>query len=309
MHFKRLKIRNAGLKFFALVLAVMVWQGIRENTRFETQVRNVPVVIDTPEGWAVLDKSTDRVDIVFRGSREDLKDLDRQQVQVRFTVGGDLSVPERVVKLKPRYISTAADARPVYFKPDTIRIRLDERVTRTLPVRPLVQGELPEGIVLDSIACQPEKVRISGPRQRLGAINYVRTERVDLDGHAQSFDVRVPIELPSRLWDASIDPEYAAVSVQIIDRGREVTLDDVPVSALVAVGERAPMEVVPSAVQVVLYGNEEKLDAYRSGVVRAYVSGMGLKGGQEYDLEVRLDVPDGIRVKSIEPQKVKVRFK
>ena len=74
--------REKWLLLLCLVLAFLGWQGIRRNIGFEVSVSNIVVDVDAPEGWAVWDKSVQKVNILFRGSREDIRYLNNEQLKV-----------------------------------------------------------------------------------------------------------------------------------------------------------------------------------------------------------------------------------
>ena len=70
------------LKLICLVLAFAVWQVIRESTSFEVVVTDIPLIVTAGDGHAVLEQSSDVVRIRFRGSREDVALITKDQIEI-----------------------------------------------------------------------------------------------------------------------------------------------------------------------------------------------------------------------------------
>ena len=81
-------LKNRGLKIAALILAVVSWYAIRGAINFESLVKDVPMVVRLNSGWAVLDRSTDVVDVLFRGSRDEVVGLNRMDMELVLDLRG-----------------------------------------------------------------------------------------------------------------------------------------------------------------------------------------------------------------------------
>ena len=80
---RKIMLHNKGLKAAALVLAFVTWYAIRSVINFETVVSDIPLTIQVNPGWAILDRSAQTVDVLFRGSQEDIRYLNRDQIKSR----------------------------------------------------------------------------------------------------------------------------------------------------------------------------------------------------------------------------------
>ena len=95
---------NGLIKILCLGMAFVVWQSVRETTSFEEVVSDIPVTVTAGEGRAVLDQSADTVSIRFRGSREDVRFISSDRIQVHIDLSERMDRLRQVVKLSPRYV-------------------------------------------------------------------------------------------------------------------------------------------------------------------------------------------------------------
>jgi len=292
-----------------VVLAFLAWQGIRSNIGFEVSVSDIVVDVDVPEGWAVWDKSASKVNILFRGSREDIRYLNNKQLRVVIPVPNPEQGKEMVVELKSRFLEnpTSANAKVIRFSPDKVVVKLDQEGEKLLPVKATVNGSLPEGLEIERMTCTPATVRVTGARHVLDEMENIHTEPVELRNRQSSFKESVQIDLPqsSRL---TIDPEWVTVEFVLEMRSSTTVLEKVPVRILCAPGERRTIDVQPLVVNVTVRGQQQRLEQIRSADVFAYVSCMELAESTGYDLPVVVDLPSGVQLVKTDPTVVHVQI-
>jgi len=301
-----LLFRNKGLKLLALVLATIAWMAIQETISVEREIKDIPVNILLAPGWAVLDVSNPEVDVVFRGAREDLLRLNRDLIEVavdlrKVDVRGDLAIT-----LTPANVKDPIGARAVFIAPERIEISIDREGSRKLPVKADIQGHLPDGYAQVRVACEPAFATVSGPMRKLAGLSAVRTTPILLDGHADSFTTRVPLVIPEDTWQPDIVPPRASVSITVVARADSRVLEQVPVRTLENPGGRHTFDIKPTTVNVTIEGGAKLLEKIDQQVVRAYVDCSALESATRYELPVRIDVPEHVRVRAIEPQAVVV---
>ena len=301
--------KEKWLLLLCLVLAFLAWQGIRSNIGFEVSVSNIVVDVDAPEGWAVWDKSVQKVNILFRGSREDIRYLNNEQLQVVIPVPKPERGREMVVRLKPKFLKnpTSANVKVVGFSPDIVVVKLDQEGTKLLPVKATINGSLPEGLEIERMVSTPATVRVTGAKQVLDGMENIHTEPIELKNRQSSFKESVQLDLPqsSRL---AIDPEWVTVEFALEMRSSSTVLEKIPVRILCAPGERRTIDVKPQVINVTVRGQQQRLEQIRSVDIFAYVSCMELAESTGYDLPVMVDLPSGVQLVKTEPAAVHVQI-
>lgn len=304
---KRLQ-QDKWLLLLCFVLAFVVWHAIRRNISLPIPVSNIPVQIDVPEGWAVLDKSLDTVDLRFMGSREDIRDLNSGTLSVVIPVTN----PERGKVMKftfhSRHIKgNPSDAKVDRYNPTEIEIILDKEIKRTLPVKAATSGNLPEGLEVESIVCKPATVSVRGAEQQLEKMENIHTEPIDLNNRQDSFKENVRIALPpgGRLQS---EPDRVSVELLLETRNSTREMSDVPVRVLCNPGERRRMNVQPLAISITISGQQQRIGQLQAAEVFAYVNCMELTENTGYDLPVTVQLPSGLQAVKMEPPVVHVEI-
>jgi YbbR domain-containing protein len=307
LFFRALLLRNKGIKVLALILAVVSWYAIRGAISFETLVSNVPLTIRLAEGWAVLDRSTDAVDVLFQGSRDELLRLNRENVEVVVDLTGRENAGTLEISLDPRLVVAPGTARARAIQPGEVTIQLDRQSVREVPVKVDVQGSPPEGFEMGMAVADPVAVQVSGPKQRVDAMKWVRTEPVSMDGRRQSFRERVELVQPGEGWQARLMPARVNARVTINERSESRLFRGVPVEALInPAQEGITVAVKPLSVDLTIKGVEGRLQAVDKKRLRAYIDCSTLVPGSRYELPVQVILPDGISLDAIEPASVNI---
>lgn len=299
--------REKWLLMVCFVLAFFSWQGIQRNIGFEVPVSNVIVDVTVPEGWAVWQKSVSRVNIRFRGSREDIRYLNSEQMRVVIPVANPIRGKEMVLKLEPKYLKNPSGAKVVRFNPSEITIMLDQEGERLLPVKATVDGTLPEGLEIERIVCTPASVRVKGAKQELEGMDNIHTEAIDLKDRRASFKESIRIALPqtSRI---RTDPEWVWVECILEMRSSTQVFEKVPVRVLSAPSEHRQIDVKPQVISVTVRGQQQGLEQMRSAELFAYVNCTLLAESTGYDLPVIVELPSGLQVVKTDPAVVHVQI-
>ena len=298
---------NKGLKAAALVLAFVTWYAIRSIINFETVVSDIPIKIQVNPGWAILDRSAQTVDVLFRGSQEDIRYLNRDQVSVEADIRGRSFAGALNVKLQPKNVQAPGAVRAIVIWPDEIVLKLDQEGEKQVPVKANLQGAVPEGYEVDTVVCTPASVLLQGPRQRLDEIEAVRTEPIDLEDRVRSFKkLKMPVVLPGENWVGRVSPSNVAAEITIVERSATREFQEVPVRVLVSPGVGPKLEIWPVKVNVVLKGFAKSLNDMGLGEVEASVDCSTLQAGASYDLPVRVHALPGVVPIRVEPPTVKI---
>lgn len=295
------------VKVFCLILAFVVWQGIRESTSFEVIVTDIPVNVEVGPGLAVLEQSVDVVNVRFRGSRDDIRFLSRDQVSLDVDISSRDGSLRQTIKFSPRYVKAPSRAHAVSFDPPEVTLTVDREVERVLPVKAAFEGALPEGILLENSACDPATVRVRGAERRLIDLEQVRTVPISLDGRYNSFNTHVAVAGNGQIWEAT--PDRVAVELTLVEHVADKRIKKNIVRPLLASEDTRVVRIRPERVDVVLRGSPARIENVSQRDIYTYIDCTELTEATEYDVPVRVDIPAGIQVDKIEPSVVQVTVK
>jgi len=300
--------KEKWLLLLCFLLAFLAWQGIRKNTGFPADVSNVSVDVDLPEGWAVWEKSIHQVDIVFRGSREDLRFLNSEQLRVVVPLSNPSAGEEIHIRLEEKHLKNPTRAKVVGFSPADIFIKLDKEGESRLPVKAAIEGSLPEGFEIGKIVCTPAFVRVSGAEQILSEMQNIHTEPIKLNDRQASFkESVVPIALP-QIGRVRVDPDWVSVDFVLEQHTSMQEFDDIPVRILCTSGETRQMELQPKTIKITVKGQQQRIEQMRTADVFAYVNCADLTESTGYDLPVIIKLPSGLQLVKADPATIHIRI-
>lgn len=208
---------NTTLKLTSIALAVVMWvfvHGITSETRF---IEDVPLTVAVTPGMSLIHQSTARVTVALRGTREDVRQVQRGDLAAVL----DLTREERVGQDLPLHLSPKIVKHPPHIRvaevlPATVTVRIDQIIEQEFTVQPQLTGEPMPGYFVDRVLVRPVKVRLKGPKSQLGSGATVETLTVDLTGRRASF--REWVELQP--FDPNAGPKerrWVEVDVRLTD--------------------------------------------------------------------------------------------
>jgi YbbR domain-containing protein len=193
---------NPGLKIIALLLAVCTWVFVKGITSDWRTINGVPLEVRVKPGLTALRTSVSTVNVTVRGTREDVRQVSRQDLSAVVDLTGE---PQRgliAVALTPRDVRHSRRVQVTQIEPSEVTINVDEMIDRELPVQPQFTGELPPGLAIERVVTKPDQVEVKGPKTVLSKLSGIATLPIDVTGRRTSFRERVeltPLQVPEGL--------------------------------------------------------------------------------------------------------------
>ena len=193
---------NAGLKIVSLVLAICAWFFVKGITSDWRPINDVPLEIKAKPGLTVLATSAATVNVTVRGTREDVRQVSRQDLSAVVDLTGDDRRGPITVRLLPSSVRHSRRVQVTEVDPAEVTVNVDEMVERDLTVQPQFGGELPSNLSVERVITQPETVKVRGPKTLLNGMANIATLPIDVTGRRTSFRERVeltPLAVPEGL--------------------------------------------------------------------------------------------------------------
>jgi hypothetical protein len=195
----RMLTENLGWKLFSILAAVGCWWLLSGQTDVATSVpasvryRNVP-----PD----LELNSDPIERLFlkvRGPATRLTVSALSQTALVLDLGGVHQPGEQTFTIGENNLTLPAGVTLVRVVPSQIRVRVERRMAKHVPVEVRFAGPPPDGYRVTHQEVRPPSVRIVGPESRLEHIGSVQTDPVDLSSKLANAEFRVPVFLPDGL--------------------------------------------------------------------------------------------------------------
>lgn len=294
-------VENRLMKLLALLLAIMTVYAIQRITN-QIDIFEIPIVVKVDEGVAVLRQDAKTAYITCRGSLDDLRKLDVQQLKVVVSpkdtgVAGGERVP-----IGPRNIEGwTRGVQIIKIIPDIIAVDFDRAIEKQVGVaKPETVGEPLLGKA--EIDFEPKIVTIRGPQSKLVDRKILRTEPIDVSGAVDSFTKRVKIlsEGESGVWE--VEPSEINVHVSIVTEAISKEWPNVKVTAMVDTLCGRNFIFDPATVDVNLLGSPQAVNRIKASDIRVFVDCVDLITEGVHAVPAALHLPPGVNLSAaIEP--------
>ena len=179
--FRKYVINNLPLKIVALLVAFLLWWSVARDQTVETLL-SVPLELQhAPANLEINSELPFQARVTLRGPQHRLEQMNASEVHAVLDVGG-ASAGERTFDLSANDVRVPREVKVVQVVPTQFHILFARSITRTIAIKPRVLGTLLSGYSIAQVTAEPATVTISGPEQRVNAIDFAITDPVDASG-------------------------------------------------------------------------------------------------------------------------------
>jgi len=297
---------NLSLKLISLFIAIFLWFIVSGGNRGVMDFRVPLQLAGLPGKLAIAGEYPDTVDVRVQAPDVILSRLSEAQINVIVDLS-KVTEGEQIIPITADLVHLPGGANVVKVSPSQIKLTIEKKMARKLPVVPSVVGTPKSGFAVRRVSVSPEQVIVEGARSEVASLDQVLTTPVSVAERASSFRERVRLVVPNpRVW--LLGDRYAEVSVEIGERIERRRIEGIPVK-LVRSSYRASFQ--PEKIAVVVEGPSSLLERLRPSDFRAVVYGKGLVPlAMGYMVSPKVDIISGkkgnLRIVSIIPKEVKV---
>ncbi len=223
----------------ALVLSFALWTYVVTviSPNSDKQFRDVQVVLSGEaalheRGLMITNKEISTVALHLEGNRVDLDALNSANITLTADVSKIYDAGTHTLRFTPNYPGdiTTSDIKVLTQSPSTVKVTVEERNTKAVPVEVRYSGNLPENFMADkdNVTLDFTTVNITGPKSVTDRITAACLD-VDLEGKMEKIDGVFPYTLcdkDGKPVDASLvttDVEAVSLSLRIV-RVKEIAL-------------------------------------------------------------------------------------
>jgi YbbR domain-containing protein len=143
---------------------------------------NVAIVFrNMPENLEISSENIPSEQIRVRGPERAVRRLQPSDVHVEIDLSG-MKPGERTFDLTSTQVTLPEKLQTVQIVPSQIHLAFDQRITRTIPVKPRVIGTFATGYEIGEVEADPANVEIIGPRRSVEAVENATTDPIDVSG-------------------------------------------------------------------------------------------------------------------------------
>lgn len=278
--------RNRLLKLLSLLLAIAFWFAVSGEERTETTLNMTLEMVNLNHKFMVTSEVPPAIQVRVVGARSIVNNLTQARLTQTLDLNGYKSGRHNY-SLGPNSFSLPRGVQVVRIQPNPITLTLADTITRTLPIKPVLENNPAEGHELVSVNTRPAQVTVKGPAPELAELQFISTLPIDLSFLKEHTVIATDLDFKN-LHLALKDPVPILADLQIGPKTLTRTFPGVPVSADPQEGR-----VSPAQVTLTLKGPWPLMHTLKAEDLKARVDTRNLTPGR-HRLNVSVDLPNGV---------------
>jgi YbbR domain-containing protein len=288
--------RHKGLKLLSLLLALALWFAVSGEERTEISLHMAVEVVNRPVKMVITSEVPAELQVRVIGPRSTINKLSQTRQTYTIDLAGLKSGPYTAY-LGPNSFSFPRGVVVTRIQPNPVTIDLSPTTTVTLPIKPVLIGNPPEGYEVVSVKSRPERVTVNGPSDELTDLKFIPTHPIDVRSLTEISVI--PTDLDFKNLHLSLNnrvPILAELDIQ--PKALTRTLLEVPVRP-----EPGPANLRPAQVAVTVQGPWPLVKDLKPDDVKATVDTRSLGRGRSR-LNVSISLPQGVSLVRLQPGSV-----
>jgi YbbR domain-containing protein len=179
--FRKYVLNDLDLKILALAISLGLWWIVGRDPLVESVETAAIEFQHAPDKLLMSSESDFDVRVTVKGPERVVRALKSSDITAVLDLSG-VNPGERTFDLGPRQIRVPRGLTVEQVVPSQIRIDFNPSSTRTVDVRPRVIGSFVSGYGITDVTADPATITITGPQNRVNAIDTAITDPVDATG-------------------------------------------------------------------------------------------------------------------------------
>ena len=290
--------RNRFLKLLSLLLAIALWFAVSGEDRTETTLNMTLEMTNLSPNLMVTSEVPPAIQVRVIGSRSIINNLSQSRLVQTLDLSG-YKTGRHTFSLGPNSLSLPQGVQVVRIQPNPITLTLAATLTRTLPVKPVLENSPAEGYELLSANTRPAQVTVRGPYPELAELQFIPTLPIDLSFLKENTVIATDLDFKN-LHLALKDSVPILADIQIGPKALTRTFSGIPVLT-----DPHPAKVSPAQVTITIKGPWPLVQNLKPEDLKARVDLRNLSPGR-HQLNVSVDLPDGVTLMRARPATVTV---
>lgn len=295
--------KNKGLKVFALLLALVAWLALGSEERTETTLQIILEITNLPKNLMIINEVPSQIEVRVQGPRSVIRELSTEKLHKQLDLSG-AKPGSRSEIFSPGSLNFPRGVLVTRIKPSAISVELDQALTRRVEVQPVLKNSPASGFEVGEVVINPKEALLRGPQHEIDKLKHINTVPIDINKLSSSVTKDVDLDFQS-LALTYIDSQPLIAKITIKPKFETKTLNNIIV---IPIGSTGPLRLDPSKVFITVRGPVTNLELLQPNDITALINLKNLKSGL-YEAKVAVNLPDGLELLKVSPEKVSVRIK
>jgi len=292
--FKRHKL----LKLLSLLLALALWFAVSGEERTETTINMALEMVNLHPSLMVTSEVPPSLQVRVVGPRSIVNNLSQSRLTETLDLAG-YKTGRHTFYLGPSSFSFPRGVQVIRIQPNPINLTLAATMTQTLPIKPVLDNNPPEGYEVISVQTRPPQVTVKGPYPELAELNFLPTLPIDLSNFKENAVIATDLDFKN-LHLALKEPVTILADIRIGPKTLTRTIAGIPVLA-----DSQPAKLSPAQITLTIKGPWPQVKNLTADDLKARVDTGNLAPGR-HRLNVSVDLPEGVSLVRARPATVTV---
>ncbi|SMB89562.1 YbbR domain-containing protein [Desulfonispora thiosulfatigenes DSM 11270] len=271
--------------------------------------KQVPVRVsllgNTAKGYSSFKPTVKPSHVVLKGPKKLINTIVDARVDVNLNNTKNNLVLNLPIKVKDKNDKTYG-TEVFIMNPSNVEVFvpiIKDTPSKLIPIKPVLEGNPQAGYKVGRVIIEPETIEIVGEYDKLGAINYIQTEPINITGIKENTTKEVRLRLPSNV--SLVYNAKVKVMIQVEDNLTVKTLQrEIKVLNL---DKNKNIKLSPAVGNITVEGNKEILNGLAAKDLELVIDVAGLNVGM-HELEVQSVALANLKTLKVEPSKIKVEI-
>lgn len=192
-------LEDWGLKLIALVITLALWFGVTGLSTPTTKRFTIPLNLNISSSAQIVNAPPQEVEVEVNGDKRKVEQINRAELIASLDLT-EVEPGDRVILLSPEsvFVPLPQGVKLVEVAPSRIAVNLEAVEEKDLEVKTITTGEPAAGYEVYSTTVLPPNVRVRGPASIVRMLEYVQTDKINLNGKKDEFTAKqVPVGAPN----------------------------------------------------------------------------------------------------------------
>jgi YbbR domain-containing protein len=211
----RLFTENIPAKLLSILIAFLLWFALVDEPEL---IETVTVPVEYRNLASNLDLSPDapnRIQLQVRGARTRLNEVSPDRTNIVLDLASMRDPSARTFTIQDNAINLPPTVTLVRAIPSQLRVKLERRLYKDLPVTITYEEPIPSYLKVISSTIGPEHIKVVGPESRINLATSLATEPISMKDVKSGAPIRVNVLLA--------DPELSIVGSPLVTVNLQTT--------------------------------------------------------------------------------------
>lgn len=196
-------------KLISLMLAVILWAYIGSTKIGEQKLRLQIESKNLSKSLVISKMQTSFINVILNGNKEELKNVNIKNIRAFVNLENSRIGKSWVYQVEITK-NRIPDNIEMSYSPQKVNITVENKISKSIKVLPLITGDLRDGYMLGNIKSTPEYINISGPESVINEINFIETKKINITNETSRINREVSIDTGSYK-----NVEFSTLSVKV----------------------------------------------------------------------------------------------